>query len=207
MSDSKKVYIFLFGLFLIIIGLFIMFNSKIEQYMSSKDNDAEIEKYAQKHQSKAEEKDKKPSFEGVSLPKDKSKMVGYIEIPDVDIKESVYKGAATLEQLERGVSFVEDDEKLTDQNISIAGHTNMDYDNYQFTSLHRAKIGSKVKFTVEDVTKEYEIKSIRNVEPTEVSVLDEQEDKPNQLTLITCDNYDEETGEWLDRTIYVAEEI
>lgn len=28
-----------------------------------------------------------------------------------------------------------------------------------------------------------------------------------QLTLITCDDYDEKTGKWLTRSIYVAEEV
>lgn len=29
----------------------------------------------------------------------------------------------------------------------------------------------------------------------------------DQLTLITCDDYDEKTGQWLTRKIYVAERV
>ncbi|MGT2398087.1 sortase [Staphylococcus aureus] len=47
-------------------------------------------------------------------------MAGYIEIPDADIKEPVYPGPATPEQLNRGVSFAEENESLNYQNISIA---------------------------------------------------------------------------------------
>ena len=43
------------------------------------------------------------------------------------------------EQLNRGVSFAEDDESLDDQNISIAGHTFTDRPHYQFTNLKAAK--------------------------------------------------------------------
>ena len=50
-------------------------------------------------------------------------MAGYISVPDAEIKEPVYPGPATPEQLNRGVSFAEKDESLSDQNISIAGHT------------------------------------------------------------------------------------
>ena len=42
-------------------------------------------------------------------------MAGYISVPDAEIKEPVYPGPATPEQLNRGVSFAEDDESLDDQ--------------------------------------------------------------------------------------------
>lgn len=66
-------------------------------------------------------------------------MAGYIEVPDAQIKEPVYPGPATPEQLNRGVSFAEGDESLNQQNISIAGHTFTDRPHYQFTNLKSAK--------------------------------------------------------------------
>lgn len=39
--------------------------------------------------------------------RDKTKMAGYISVPDAEIKEPVYPGPATPEQLNRGVSFAE----------------------------------------------------------------------------------------------------
>ncbi|REI01420.1 class A sortase SrtA, partial [Staphylococcus felis] len=122
------------------------------------------------------------------------------------IKEPVYPGPATPEQLQRGVSFAEEDESLNDQNISIAGHT--DYAlNYQFTDMHKAKKGDKVTFTVGQDKRHYKITSIRDVDPYEVEVLDEMKKNKDQLTLITCDDYDEKTGTWLTRKIYVAEAV
>ena len=70
-------------------------------------------------------------------------MAGYISVPDAEIKEPVYPGPATPEQLNRGVSFAEDDESLDDQNISIAGHTFTDRPHYQFTNLKAAKKAAK----------------------------------------------------------------
>lgn len=123
-------------------------------------------------------------------------MAGYISVPDAEIKEPVYPGPATPEQLNRGVSFAEDDESLDDQNISIAGHTFTDRPHYQFTNLKAAKKGSKVYFKVGDETREYKMTSIRDVDPEDVQVLDEHKGETNQLTLITCDNYNQQTGVW-----------
>jgi len=45
------------------------------------------------------------------------------------------------------------------------------------------------------------------VKPEDVEVLNEQQSDQQQLTLITCDNYIEQTGEWEDRKIFVAEAV
>ncbi|MCO6325670.1 class A sortase SrtA, partial [Staphylococcus epidermidis] len=55
--------------------------------------------------------------------------------------------------------------------------------------------------------RKYKITKIRDVKPTEVKVLDEHPNKKNQLTLITCDDYNEETGKWETRKIFIATQI
>ena len=47
--------------------------------------------------------------------------------------------------------------------------------------------------------------SIRDVNPDEVEVLDEHKGEKNQLTLITCDDYNEQTGVWEKRKIFSSE--
>ena len=47
--------------------------------------------------------------------------------------------AATPKQLDRGVSFVESNESLEDQNIAIAGHTLTGHSDYQFSRLPETK--------------------------------------------------------------------
>ncbi len=79
--------------------------------------------------------------------------------------------------------------------------------NYQFTNLKAAKKGSMVYFKVGNETRKYKMTSIRDVKPTDVGVLDEQKGKDKQLTLITCDDYNEKTGVWEKRKIFVATEV
>ena len=48
---------------------------------------------------------------------------------------------------------------------------------------------------------------IHDVNPSDVEVLDEQKGKKNQLTLITCDDYNEKTGVWEKRKIFIATQV
>lgn len=189
------------GVILILVAVYLFAKPHIDNYLHEKDNDNKIEQYDKNDKKEATKK------ETPTIPKDKSKMTGYISIPDAEIKEPVYPGPATPEQLDRGVSFAEEDEKLDDQNISIAGHTFIDRPHYQFTNLKAAKKGSKVYFKVGNETRKYKMTSIRDVNPDDVKVLDEHKGETNQLTLITCDNYNEQTGIWEKRKIFVAKQI
>ncbi|MFP4923408.1 class A sortase SrtA [Staphylococcus pseudintermedius] len=188
----------LIGIALILAGVYLIFKPKIDAYLTNKENEQKIEVY--------EESQQNAPSKVPEIPKDPSKVVGVLEVPSVGIKEAVYPGPATPEQLERGVSLAEKDESLKDQNIAIAGHTNYSL-NYQFTELHKAKKGAEVIFKLGKETRKYQITSIKDVDPYQVEVLEEMKKDKNQLTLITCDDYDEKTGQWLTRKIYVAERV
>ena len=191
------------GVVLILVAIYLFAKPHIDNYLHEKDNNDKIENYDKKEsKDSSQAKDKAPE-----IPKDKSKMAGYIKVPDAEIEEPVYPGPATPEQLNRGVSFAEGNESLTDQNISIAGHTFTDRPHYQFTNLKAAKKGSKVYFKVGNETRKYKMTSIRDVDPSDVKVLDEHKGEKNQLTLITCDNYNKNTGVWEKRKIFVAKQI
>lgn len=191
------------GVVLILVAIYLFAKPHIDNYLHEKDNNDKIENYDKKEsKDSSQSKDKAPA-----IPKDKSKMAGYIKVPDAEIEEPVYPGPATPEQLNRGVSFAEGNESLTDQNISIAGHTFTDRPHYQFTNLKAAKKGSKVYFKVGNETRKYKMTSIRNVDPSDVKVLNEHKGEKNQLTLITCDNYNKNTGVWEKRKIFVAKQI
>lgn len=191
------------GVVLILVAIYLFAKPHIDNYLHEKDNNDKIENYDKKESNdSSQSKDKAPE-----IPKDKSKMAGYIKVPDAEIEEPVYPGPATPEQLNRGVSFAEGNESLTDQNISIAGHTFTDRPHYQFTNLKAAKKGSKVYFKVGNETRKYKMTSIRDVDPSDVKVLDEPKGEKNQLTLITCDNYNKNTGVWEKRKIFVAKQI
>lgn len=190
------------GILLIILAIYLFAKPHIDNYFHDKDNNNKIEQYDKDEKKDVSTKHKKPT-----IPKDKSKMAGYIEVPDAEIKEPVYPGPATPEQLNRGVSFAEGDESLDQQNIAIAGHTFTDRPHYQFTNLKAAKKGSKVYFKVGNEVRKYKMTKIHDVDPTEVKVLDEHKGKKNQLTLITCDDYNEQTGVWEKRKIFVATQV
>ena len=191
------------GVVLILVAIYLFAKPHIDNYLHEKDNNDKIENYEKKEsKDSSQSKDKAPE-----IPKDKSKMAGYIKVPDAEIEEPVYPGPATPEQLNRGVSFAEGNESLTDQNISIAGHTFTDRPHYQITNLKAAKKGSKVYFKVGNETRKYKMTSIRDVDPSDVKVLDEHKGEKNQLTLITCDDYNKDTGVWEKRKIFVAKQI
>lgn len=188
----------LVGIVLILTAVYFFAKPHIDNYLAGKKNDEKIEEY-DKNNTKSHSKSEK-----LEIPKDKSKMAGYISVPDAKIKTPVYPGPATPEQLDRGVSFAEENESMEDQNVAIAGHTYTDRPNYQFTNLPAAKKGSKVYLKIDGETRKYKITKIYDVKPTEVSVLKEQDEDRQQLTLITCDNYNQQTGVWEKRKIFIA---
>ncbi|WP_336831663.1 class A sortase SrtA [Staphylococcus pseudoxylosus] len=187
------------GVLLILVAVYLFAKPHIDDYLTKKDNETKIETY---------DKDTLDNKnQAVEIPKDKTKMAGYLSVPDADIKTPVYPGPATPEQLNRGVSFAEADESLEDQNIAIAGHTYTGGSDYQFSKLPDAKVGSKVYFKIGNKKKEYEIVKIFDVKPEDIEVLEEQQSAKQQLTLITCDNYNEQTNQWEDRKIFIAKAI
>lgn len=192
----RNLYIFL-GIAFIIIGLFFIFKPFVENKISSHEQQQKVENY----------KSQKSKKEPPKIPDDKSKLTGTLEIDSVDIKAPVYPGKATPEQLKCGISFAEKDESLDDQNIAIAGHTSNVNSNYQFTPLDDVSTGDEVKFTVGNEVRIYKMTDIKNVKPDEVEVLDEQKGQKEQLTLITCANFNKQTGVWEDRSIYVAKHV
>ncbi|WP_145468005.1 class A sortase SrtA [Staphylococcus pettenkoferi] len=192
----------LLGVILILAAIYMFMKPHIDNYFTKKDNEDKIEQYDKNNQKQHKEK---KSESTPQIPKDPSKMAGYISVPDAEIKTPVYPGPATPEQLNRGVSFAEKDESMSDQNVAIAGHTFTDRDHYQFTNLPAAHKGSKVYLTIDGQKRTYKISKIYDVNPDDVKVLDEHKSDKQQLTLITCDKYNQQTGQWEKRKIFEAQ--
>lgn len=177
-------------------GLFMMFvKPHIDDFELDQQNAQAIENYQAKTVSATR----------IDTPIDKSEMVGYIEIEDAGIKAPVYPGAATEKQLKRGLSLVKEDETVEEQNVSIAGHR-AEGRHLQFADLSRVHNGSKVVLHTKGEARQYQVVSHRTVDPTDTSVLDEKAGK-QQLTLITCDDYNPDKNKWMKRSIYVAKAI
>ncbi len=119
-------------------------------------------------------------------------MAGVLEIASADILEPVYMGALSEEKLRNGVSFLEDTDNLDMQNIPIAGHR-VEGAGIRFNYIDRASIGDEINFITRDETRVYKITEMFEVDPSEVGVLDQVEGNPQELTLITCEEYNPKT--------------
>ncbi|MDO5359936.1 MAG: sortase [Jeotgalicoccus sp.] len=131
-------------------------------------------------------------------------MAGVLEIASADILEPVYRGPLSEEKLRNGVSFLEDTDNLEMQNIPIAGHR-VEGAGIRFNYIDRASIGDEINFITRDETRVYEITEMFEVDPSEVGVLDQTPGDPQELTLITCEEYNPETLLFEKRLIVKAE--
>lgn len=133
-------------------------------------------------------------------------MAGVLNIDSADISEPLYYGPVTEAKMRNGISFVHEDDHLDMQNIPIAGHR-VEGAGIRFNYLDRASVGDTMELITRDEVREYEITEIFNVDPSEVGVMDQVEGDPQQLTLITCDDYNPETLLFEERMIVKAEII
>lgn len=119
-------------------------------------------------------------------------MAGVLKIESAGINEPVFSGPVTEEKMRNGVSFVNDTDHLDMQNIPIAGHR-VEGAGIRFNYLDRASVGDRIEFITDEETRQYEITDIFDVNPSQVEVMDQREGQPQQLTLITCEDYNPDT--------------
>lgn len=131
-------------------------------------------------------------------------MAGVLNIGSADISEPLYYGPVTEAKMRNGISFVHDDDHLDMQNIPIAGHR-VEGAGIRFNYLDRASVGDEIELITRDEVRKYEITEIFEVDPSRVEVMDQVEGAPQQLTLITCDDYNPETLLFEKRMIVKAE--
>ncbi|WP_017548505.1 class A sortase [Salinicoccus carnicancri] len=119
-------------------------------------------------------------------------MAGVLKIDSAGINEPVFEGPVTEDKMKSGISFVHERDHLEMQNIPIAGHR-VEGAGIRFNYLDRASVGDRIEFMTEDGTRVYEITDIFDVNPSQVEVMDQRKGEPQQLTLITCEDYNPET--------------
>lgn len=192
---------------LLIAGLVALFaRESIENAYLSIQTDKALQKYEDENKNKDKPKSDSKSY--YAIPKDKDKVVAKIEIPSAKIKEPIYPGDATKSQLEKGLAFVDKDENMSDQNVSIAGHNYTDNRNKGFNNLHKIKKGDKIYVSFKGKKSTYKLTQSKDVKPDESDVLeDDKSNKKDVITLITCDDYDSKTEKWLTRSVYTAEKV
>lgn len=203
-----RIFIRTLGVLMIIAAITLFFWQDIREYFTDQVNDRLITGY----EDGADDIKVNP-FEsfitgietdaeaGINIGED---MAAVLEIESADILEPVYYGPLTEEKLRNGVSLLDETDTLDMQNIPISGHR-VEGAGIRFNYIDRASVGDEIKIITHDETRVYEITEMFEVDPSEVSVLDQTEGATQELTLITCEDYNPETLLFETRLIVKAE--
>ena len=116
-------------------------------------------------------------------------MMGYIEIPKIDITEPVYHYSHDI-SLGKGVGHIHGSSLPVGGKSThsvLTGHRGLPTQKL-FSDLDKLDIGDKFYIHVLDTTMVYKIYKIKEIEPTDVSVLF-IEDGKDLVTLVTCTPY------------------
>lgn len=116
---------------------------------------------------------------------DQITVLGDISIPSVGLNLAIGKGTSPY-TLALTAGTMKEDQEMGKGNYALAGHYMKDPD-LLFRPLYEVEIGDTVYLTDLSYIYEYQVIEQREIEATEVSVID---DVPNKtlLTLITCDD-------------------
>ena len=106
--------------------------------------------------------------------------IGTISIPSINLNNAPVMGSVDLDDLAKGTGHFENT-PVFDGNVGIAGHNNT-----HFKYLVNVDIGDTIKYTVNGVTRTYQVSDIRAISDTDWGVFTDYGD--NRLTLITCEH-------------------
>lgn len=121
--------------------------------------------------------------------RDKAKLpvIGYISIPDIDMKLPLFKGVGG-DNMVYGAGTLSPDQKMGEGNYSLASHHVFGIEESEkmlFSPLDKAKAGQSIFLTDKKSVFVYKITEVFVVEPEQVEVLDEVPGK-KVVTLVTC---------------------
>lgn len=114
---------------------------------------------------------------------DRSKVVGYISIPNVDLSLPILRGA-TSENLNISATTVLENQIMGVGNYPVAGHRTVHADTL-FSPLESVKENDEIYLTNKEYIYKYKVSSIEIVTPESIEVLDQTEEYV-VVTLITC---------------------
>lgn len=116
-------------------------------------------------------------------------IMGYIEIPKIDVKIPIYHGTST-EVLQRGAGHLKDSSFPiggSSTHAVLAGHRGLPTSKL-FTDINQLKVGDLFYIYILNKTLAYQVDNIEIVEPSNVEPLKLQEGK-DYVTLVTCTPY------------------
>lgn len=117
------------------------------------------------------------------MDKTKPNSIGMVSVPDVNMQLPILYGVSNR-NLAIGAGTMKEDMKMGKGNYALAGH-NIRNERSLFSPLTLAKVGMKAYVTDYEKVYVYEIDKIHTVEPSQVDVIYDHDNK-KELTLVTC---------------------
>lgn len=120
------------------------------------------------------------SYTGSNTTTQPSGSIGKISIPSINLKNAPVMGSVELSDLSKGTGHFENT-PVFDGNVGIAGHNNT-----HFKYLVNVDIGDTIEYSVNGVTRTYQVTDMRAISDTDWGVFSDYGD--NRLTLVTCEH-------------------
>lgn len=193
----KKIFLRLFGLLFLVVGLIVLANKPIQQYaMKQTTKTYDISEITKQDIEKNKKRVGSFEFDQVKeidtarilksqLGESKKELpvVASIAIPSVSIRLPIFKGISN-ENLLYGAGTMKEGQVLGEGNYALASH-HSDQPELLFTPLENVTEGADIYVTDLSDVYTYTVTSKRTVAPTEVEVID---DVPGStlITLVTC---------------------
>lgn len=191
-----------FAVFLILISLALIFNSKIRDMMIVwNTNKYQVSQVTKENIEDNKEKEGNFDFSSVNSVSSEAVLasqwnsqqlpvIGGIAIPELEINLPIFKGVDNVNLL-YGAGTMKPDQKMGEGNYSLASHHVFQGENagqLLFSPLANAKQGMKIYLTDKEKVYTYEITEVKKVTPDRV---DEVEDRGvKEITLVTCEDYE-----------------
>ena len=180
MSD-KLIFRKIFGLIFIGFGLLILVASVLMNIKQHKSQGQLLKQFDEMVQEAvSEEADEGFSSDNPAL---EGELLYNLRIPSIDSQNPVCEGVSKVVLADSlghqsGTAYVGEE-----GNCVIAGHRNYTFGKF-FNRLDEVKVGDLIYVDTKSGTREYVVKEIKVVEPTDISVL--EDNGKEQLTLYAC---------------------
>ena len=177
---------------LILVGLILVFNRQIMNYVVNQTTQTHVERITKTNIKKGNDAkgnfdfSKVKSIGPVQIGKGVNgdvPVIGELIVPSVDIDLPISKGVSNA-VLTAGAGTMKPDQKMGEGNYALAGHY-MTNSGVLFSPLENTKLGQKIYITDLKHIYTYKIDYKEVIAPTKVSIIDDAEGK-KQITLITC---------------------
>lgn len=188
---KKRVLTYLLAGILLIVGLVMIFNQPITNFLVNRITQTSLQQPIQQKTKKQGEfnfkKVKSADTSAIvkaSVTKQTVGSIGKIAIPAVNLKLPIFYGISNSNLL-RGAGTLKAKQKMGSGNYALAGH-HMNNPNILFSPLAKAKVGEMVYLTDGQKVYRYRLTTRKTISKYQVNVIDDQPNK-KMVTLITCD--------------------